>query len=268
MKMYFSLFRMKLIAGMQYRAAAWAGIATQFFWGFMVIMIYEAFYRSSSAGNLPMDFDQVCRYVWLQQAFLHLFNLWNRDNELLEMITSGTVSYELCRPLELFPFWYARLLGQRLAGTVLRCVPVLMIASLLPGAYRMTLPPSVPHALLFLAALTVAMLLATAINMFVYILTFKLMNAGGATLIVSAFSEFLSGSLIAIPFMPKALQYILYVLPFRYTADFPFRFYTGNIPMTEGLWSLAAAVGWLAVLYLLGAVLMKRALRTAVLQGG
>ena len=37
MKKYLSLLRMRFIAGLQYRAAALAGIATQFAWGFMLI---------------------------------------------------------------------------------------------------------------------------------------------------------------------------------------------------------------------------------------
>ena len=32
MKKYLSFFRIRFIAGLQYRAAAWAGIATQFAW--------------------------------------------------------------------------------------------------------------------------------------------------------------------------------------------------------------------------------------------
>ena len=41
MKACLSFFRMRLINGMQYRTAAWAGIVTQFFWGFMEILLYR-----------------------------------------------------------------------------------------------------------------------------------------------------------------------------------------------------------------------------------
>ena len=141
MKTLLSMFRMKLLAGMQYRAAAWAGIATQFFWGFMLIMIYEAFYRSSDAVP-PMTLEQTCRYIWLQQAFLHLTRMWAKDAEVLELIRTGGVAYELCRPVDLYGLWYARFLGQRLSGAALRCLPVLLVSCFLPAPYRMTLPPS------------------------------------------------------------------------------------------------------------------------------
>ena len=62
MKAYFSVFRMRLINGMQYRVAAVAGVATQFFWGFMFIMIYEAFYQGA-VQTQPMELSQLVSYI-------------------------------------------------------------------------------------------------------------------------------------------------------------------------------------------------------------
>ena len=42
---YQSLFKIKFISGLQYRAAAWAGILTQFTWGFLEILMFKAFYE-------------------------------------------------------------------------------------------------------------------------------------------------------------------------------------------------------------------------------
>ncbi len=112
---YIGMFRMKLIAGMQYRAAAWAGIATQFFWGFMLLMIFHAFYRSS--GIEPaLSWNQLVAYMWLNQAFLAVIMLWYVDSELLGGITDGQVAYELCRPYDMYSFWFARLTAARLSS--------------------------------------------------------------------------------------------------------------------------------------------------------
>ena len=35
MRACLTFFKMRLINGLQYRTAAWAGVFTQFFWGFM-----------------------------------------------------------------------------------------------------------------------------------------------------------------------------------------------------------------------------------------
>ena len=267
MKTLFTMLRMKLIAGFQYRAAAWAGVATQFFWGFMLIMIYEAFYQSSDAVP-PMTLAQLCRYIWLQQAFLHLTMLWQRDGDVLELITSGGIAYELCRPVDLYGMWFARFLGQRLSGTALRCVPVLAVAAFLPAPYRMTLPESAAHFALFAAALLLSALLGTALVVLIYVLTVKTLQLAGPSCAVGTLSEFFSGELIAIPFMPLPLQKIAYALPFRYLADFPYRLYTGAIPLSEGLVSLGISAAWTLALIALGAGLLRHFLRRAVIQGG
>lgn len=65
MKTYLSFFKIRFINGLQYRTAAYAGIATQFAWGFMYIMLYNTFYNSNPA-KAPMEFSQLSSYIWLQ----------------------------------------------------------------------------------------------------------------------------------------------------------------------------------------------------------
>ncbi|MDR1326153.1 MAG: hypothetical protein LBK00_08980 [Treponema sp.] len=67
---YWAIFRMRLIAGMQYRAAAWAGIATQFFWGGIELLVYAAFYRSASAPA-PIAYGQLADLIWLRERYDH-----------------------------------------------------------------------------------------------------------------------------------------------------------------------------------------------------
>ena len=105
MKKYLSLLRMRFIAGLQYRAAALAGIATQFAWGFMLILMFSAFYRSD-ASAFPMSLAQTASYIWLQQAFLALLMVWFLDSEIISSITNGNVAYELCRPIDLYAMWF------------------------------------------------------------------------------------------------------------------------------------------------------------------
>ena len=54
MKKYLSFFRMRFLMGLQYRAAAAAGIVTQFTWGFMELLVFRAFYQAD-ASAFPMS---------------------------------------------------------------------------------------------------------------------------------------------------------------------------------------------------------------------
>lgn len=267
MKKYFAIFRMRLIAGLQYRAAAWAGVCTQFFWGFLYIMIYAAFYRSASAEP-PMPFSQLVAYTWLQQAFLAVIMLWAQDQELFDSIRTGNVAYELCRPYDLYTFWFSRLFALRLANTALRCLPILAVAFLLPEPYRMTLPAGLWAGGLFLLSLLLATVLMVAISMFLYILTFLTLSQSGPQLILVTVSEFRAGSVIPIPLLPKQLQTVLNLFPFRYTADLPFRIYSGNLDTGEALFGIVVQIFWIGLLAFAGAYCFRKITRRIVIQGG
>lgn len=267
MKAYYSVLRLRLLLGLQYRTAAVAGAATQFFWGFMYIMIFEAFYAHAVQAP-PMSLEQMVTYLWLQQAFLAFVALWFRDNEIFNLITSGNIAYELCRPTGLYGYWYAKLLAQRLSAALLRCIPILGVAFFLPRPYRLMVPPSGSTLLLFAAALLIGLLLLVAISMFIYISVFYTMSPVGSTLIFGVLGEFLSGIVVPIPMMPSWLQTIVGVLPFHFTADFPFRVYSGHISEADALAGIAQQLVWLAVLVALGAFILRRALRKVVIQGG
>ena len=131
MRQYLSFFRIRFLAGLQYRAAAWAGVATQFAWGGMNILMFWAFYRTDPA-SFPMTMSQLSSYIWLQQAFLAMFMTWFYDNDIFDAISSGSIAYELCRPCDLYTMWFVKNMAIRLSRVVLRCVPLLLFAAVLP----------------------------------------------------------------------------------------------------------------------------------------
>ncbi|RED65587.1 ABC transporter permease [Cohnella lupini] len=269
MRAYVSVFRLRLANGLQYRSAALAGIATQFFWGFIIIMVFQAFYaQAQSPPPLSLSLSQLITYVWLQQAFLSFIMLWFRDNELFQLITSGNIAYELCRPNGIYGFWYAKLLAQRLASAALRCFPILVVALFLPQPYRLVTPADPATFLLFVVTLTLGLLILVSISMLIYISTFITMSAAGSLLMFGVLGEFLAGVVIPIPLMPSWLKSIVYVLPFRLTADLPFRVYSGHIPKWQALELIPLQLLWLAALIGFGKYAMGKALRRVVVQGG
>lgn len=267
MRLYGSVLKLRISMGMQYRAAALAGVATQFFWGFIAIMVFEAFYEHA-AQTPPISLQELINYIWLQQAFLVFVMMWFRDNELFDLITSGNIAYELCRPCELYGFWYAKLLAQRLSSAILRCFPILTVAHFLPKPYNLSLPPSPTAFALFVSALLLGLLLIVAISMFLYISVFITLSPMGSLLVFSILSEFFAGLIIPVPLMPAWLQTIANVLPFRWTADFPFRVYSGHIPQNEAIIGILIQLTYLLILVWLGRVALNGVLRKVVVQGG
>ncbi|GHU65382.1 ABC transporter permease [Clostridia bacterium] len=264
---YVSMFRIQFIGQLQYRAAAWAGIATQFFFGFVYVMMFSAFYREGTTTP-PMPLERLIAYQWLKQAFLMIAATWMQDNELSGQITSGHVAYSLCRPTDLYTLWGARLLANRLAKCALRFAPVLIIASLLPAPYGLMPPPSLFAAGLFVMSLMLAALIAVGVSLFIYVLMFATLSDIGPRLFIGAIADFATGLIIPIPLMPDWLQRVLNLLPFPYMADVPYRLYSGDIAGAAAGSAIAAQLFWVVFLSVTGWLAFCRVLKRAVIQGG
>lgn len=267
MKIYISNFKLRFVSSLQYRAAALAGIPTQIFFGLVYIMVYLAFYESNDS-SVPMNFAQLASYLWLNQIFFSLINMWYRDQEIFNLIKNGNISYELCRPVDIYNMWYSKVISTRLASVCLRAIPVTIVAFLLPDPIGLSLPASLGAFLLFLITLIIGTLLMTSIITLYHVLTLFTMNEVGVTNIFMAISDILSGLVIPIVFFPPFLQTISNFLPFKYISDFPFRIYAGNIPINEVLTGIIVQVIWVIILIFIGKILMKYISKRMTVQGG
>ncbi len=267
MKKYVSFFRLRFSMGLQYRAAALAGISTQAFWGGMEILMFRAFYRADPSA-FPMSLESTSVYVWLQQAFLALFMGWVMENEIFESIQNGNIAYELCRPIGLYRMLFVRSLAYRLSRAVLRCFPILLIAAFLPPPYGISFPPTPVAGMLFLLGMVLGLFVAVAFTMLIYALSFFTISPAGIRMVALSALEILSGSILPIPFFPKGMQRVLEILPFAAMQNVPLRIYSGDISGYEAIRALSLQAFWLVVLVGTGVILMNRASKKITLQGG
>ena len=126
-KIYIAYFKIKFLNEIQYKIAAFAGVVTQFVWGGMYIMLYTAFLKNGSSSDYTVA--QISTYIWLQQAFYVLFNIWSIDNDILEQCENGSIAMELIRPVNLYSIWHAKTLGKKIAMVTLRAIPIIIICS-------------------------------------------------------------------------------------------------------------------------------------------
>jgi len=267
MKPYISLLRVRFLNGLQYRAAALGGLATQFFWGIMLIFIYKAFYSGAASSN-GFSYKDLVSFTWLQQAFLPLIMLYDWDAELLDMIMTGNISYELCRPVNIYQVWYVKLLSKRLSMAALRFSPIIIISLLLPYPYCLSLPYSFVSFSLFVITMSLGLTLLVAMSMLIYISVFKTMSPIGSMTLVGILGEFFGGHTIPIPLMPLWLQRVCMVLPSRWTADLPLRVYSGHIGTSEAILGIAVQLVWIGILVAIGTYSMQKITRLSVVQGG
>lgn len=264
---YFSMFRIRFNHNLQYRAVVLGAILKGFLWALLEVLGYLAVYRTS-AQALPMELSRTVSYVWARQSFIVLFIVVFGDGEIYSAIHSGEVIYDLARPVGLYGKWFCQSASNRLSFALVNCIPVLALGALLPKPYGLTLPSSLPHALLFLLSALLAFGVTVAVAMIMYVSLFYFISQRGIRIIVTVITTFFSGGIIPLPFFPEPLRRIAEILPFGAMQNMPLQIFCGNISGREAARGVVFQVFWLLVIICLGRAAMEQATKKVVSFGG
>jgi ABC-2 type transport system permease protein len=99
-------------------------------------------------------------------------------------------------------------------------------------------------------------------------LVVRTMTDRGASLLMTPFVIFLSGSEVPLPLLPDWMQTFLFVQPLAGICDIPFRVYSGNLSGSVAVLGLGLQCFWIAALLAIGRMALERAMRRLEVQGG
>ncbi len=263
MRAYFSVFRMRLRMELQYRGAMIGGIACQMFFGIVLVALYRALYASKPQA-LPIE--SVTTYVWLQQSCFRM--LISTDPDLMDKIRSGNISYDMCRPVNMYWFYYARIMAQKLMGSMMRGIPMLVMAFLLPRGWGVQFPDSPAGLILGLAALMMGLLCMCAIENITMGFTMRTLDPRGMQGLLSLLMMTFSGNLLPLTLFPDSWQRVITVLPYAQLLDAPIRLYTGAYQPAEAARIILIQTVWTVVLILVGMWMWRANRKRMIVQGG
>ena len=263
MRACLSVFRLRLRLETQYRGAALGGIVCQIFFGLILSALYRALYFGKPQVR-PLA--HVITYVWLQQAFFRM--LLSSDGDLMDKIRTGGIAYDLCRPLPLYGFYYARIMAQKLMGSLLRAAPMLLFAALLPDGWGIGLPASLPALLAAAAALVLGLSCVCAMENITMAFTMRTLDPRGIQAMLNLLMAILSGNLLPLTLFPDSWQRVIALLPYAQLLDAPIRLYTGEYAAAQAGEILLIQSLWCAALILLGRFMWRQNQRRLIIQGG
>ncbi|WP_026658339.1 ABC transporter permease [Butyrivibrio sp. AC2005] len=260
---YFTVFKMRLRMELQYRGAMIGGILCQMFFGMILIALYRALYEGKPQ-SVPIE--NIATYVWLQQAFFRM--MLASDNELVDKIRTGDISYDLCRPVNMYGFYYARIMAQKLMGSLMRAVPMLIMAALLPRGWRINFPASLPGFLLFIPALVLGLLCVCALENITIAFTMITLDPRGMQGLLNLLMLTLSGNILPLNLFPESWQKVITLFPYAQLLDAPIRLYTGEYLPADAMRIYAVQIFWVVVLIALGVSMWSANRKRMIVQGG
>jgi ABC-2 type transport system permease protein len=268
---YLAIFLARFLMMLQYRAAAFAGIVTQFWFGAIMVMALSAFYMSG-LGSPSITRAEAITYIWLGQAFLGLLP-WNVDPEIVLLMRTGNVAYERLRPVNTYFYWLVRAMAWRTAATLLRSIPLLLVTSVFfefvgLGDWSLRSPPNHEALALFVLSMVGVVFLSSTITTLLNVSVVWTISDQGINTFTNSLVIILSGMVIPLPLFPDWMQPVLFIQPLAGLVDIPYRIYFANLSGVQALSGIALQVFWTIALIVLGQLLMAHTMRRVQVHGG
>lgn len=247
-----------------YRGATFAGVFTNTVFGFIKAYILLIVFRER--GDIG-GFDAVdaVTFTFIAQGLLAAMAPFG-PFELANRIVLGDVVSDLYRPLDLQSWWLAQDLGRAGFQLVFRGIPPLALAALV---FDLRLPAGAGVWAAFAVSLGLGLGTAFALRFLISLSAFWLADIRGPLQMSAMVFMFFSGFILPVQFFPGALRTLADALPFTAIVQLPAEvFLSKHRSPGELLWVLARQGAWMVALVGAGRLVMERAWRRVVVQGG
>jgi ABC-2 type transport system permease protein len=263
MRLFWEFARRSFQRQFTYRAAAVAGLTTNFFFGMLRVALMVALFaaRDNVAG---LDLVDAITFTGLTQAaigFLSLFG-WT---ELMNSIYDGSVSNDLLKPVGYYQIWLAQDFGRAIAQLILRGFPMILAYALLLG---ISYPTTGTQWAVLLLSMFLGWLISFSWRFVVNLSAFWVPNAQSIGRFFFSTSYFLSGFVIPLRFMPDWFVRVCKATPFPHALNTMLEVYLGVLQGSELVEAILAQILWAVGLILAGQVILRLGIRRLTIAGG
>lgn len=245
-----------------YRGATAAGVFTNTVFGFLLAYSLLAVYRfRPQVGGF--DAVDAITFTFVAQALIMTVGLFG-DNELPARIRTGDVVADFYRPVDIQAWWASVAYGKAAFYVLFRGIPPFVVGAL---AFDVRLPAATTWPW-FLASVAAAVSVAFGVRFLLALTAFWLMDERGAAGMGLLAGMFFSGVMVPVVFFPPWLEAVARALPYPAMLQLPCEVFLGKHPGWGAAGIIAVQLAWAAGLAALGRLVLARAVRKLVVQGG
>jgi len=249
-----------------YRAATLAGIFTNCVFGLIFSFTYIAVWsQNPTAGGY--DVTDAVTYVWLGQAMIMTVAVWSggATDDLAVRIKTGDVAVDLYRPVSLLGWYLASDLGRAAYHLLTRGLAPTVVGALL---FDLRFPAGALVWAQFAGSVVLAVTVSFGVRMLVSASAFWLLDDAGVKNLAAVLAMFLSGLTIPLVLFPGWTRDVASALPWASYLQVPADIWLGKHQGLDAWGALGFQALWTAVLLLACHVVLLRANRKVVVQGG
>jgi ABC-2 type transport system permease protein len=246
-----------------YRWATFAGVFTNTVFGFIRAYVLIALFAAVPhvAGY---DRTDAVTYTFVVQGLIMPLYLWGWL-EIAETVQTGQIATDLYRPLDYQLYWLFQDLGRAAYHALMRGIPPFVFAALV---FDMRLPEHPYTWFAFAVSVVLAVTVSFALRFMVNLSAFWIIDVRGVHALGAAIWTALSGFVIPIAFFPDTARTVIHALPFVAMIELPVNVFLERAQGAELAATLVVQATWGLVLLGCGRLLLARATRKLVVQGG
>lgn len=246
-----------------HRTASLAGLITKGFFGYVraAILLPSIPAGAAIAGYGAHD---AVTYAWVTQSLamaLSLFSWW----PVAQTIRTGNIVFDLCRPFSFLGYWQARDAGRASYFLLFRTAPILLLGQVV---YGLRWPEAPGTWLALVVSVTLALTVSFSWRMMLNLAAFWTTDARGLGGIAGALMLFLSGFIVPLRFFPDWLRPAIAALPFAGMVQIPCDVFLEVLSGRDLALALAQQAIWAVVMLAAAQLVLSRATRRLVTQGG
>ena len=213
------------------------------------------------------DATDAVTYCWLTQSLIMTTGIFGGSgvDEVATRVRTGDIVVDLYRPVNLQSWYMAAEFGRSAFSLLGRGVPPTIIGALLFG---LRFPQAPLTWLAFTAAMVLGVVVGFSIRFLVALSGFWLVDGRGMLFLINTAGTFFSGFMLPINLFPGWLADLCYALPWVSMIQTPIDIFLGQESAFDFARGFGTAVAWAAVLLTAGHLLLARATRKVVVQGG
>jgi ABC-2 type transport system permease protein len=214
MRIFWEFTKVSFQRHLTYRAAAVAGLVTNFFFGMLRAAILIALYgsRTEVAG---ITLQGAITYTAITQAVIAYLSMFSWF-DLMETVYTGDVAADLLKPMDFLRFWMAKDLGRAGVSFLLRSLTVMLGYSLI---FDLSWPDSPWQWLAVGLAVVFSWAISFAWRFLINLSAFWSPNARGILRFFFVQAWFLSGFMMPLRFFPGWVLRLSYLTPFPHTVN-------------------------------------------------
>ena len=271
MRLPLELARLAFRRHLAYRAAALAGLATNFFFGLLRAAVMVALYgqRQEMQG---VSLEAAITYTGLSQAVIGPLAMFSWL-EVTRAVHSGEVASDLLKPMGYYGFWMARDVGRALATFLWRSATilaayVLMFQWIAPPGSSFVFPREPSSWLAVVLACVLAWWISFSWRFLANVSAFWSPDARGIVRLAFIFSWFASGFIMPLRFYPDWVVELCMLTPFPHTVNSIVEIYLGLLSGPEVLATIGFQFAWALGLCAACLLALRAGVRRLVILGG